>query len=197
MRIGAEVMLAEGLPNYLTGGIVGVRVHSPIRFSPYVGVAGMAGVADSSTTAQFTYFDQRGNVVNKGDRVGGVTKGLAAIIPEVGLSYWLTSRVRLNVGTSYYLTADGGSGSINRDFALATVSLDWLFARESEIETWRDPPLSSQPTDATDGAETKSYFTTDLSVHAPIDEDQDGDAAIPPPLMIAIPIDELPEETFQ
>ena len=197
VRIGAEGMLAEGLPTYLTGGIVGVRLQSPTRFSPYVGLAGMAGVADTSTTAQSTYIDKQGNLVQEGDRVPGVTKGLAAIIPEVGMSYWFTSRVRLNVGASYYLTTDAGSGSANKDFVLTTMSLDWLFSRESEIQTWRDPPASSQQTDATEGDESKPYFVTENLREAPANDIHDADADIESTAILPNPIDELSESETQ
>ncbi len=193
MRVGVEGMLAEGLPTYLTGGIVGVRLHSPTRFSPYVGVAGMAGVSDTSTTAQSTYIDKQGNLVQEGDRVPGVTKGLAAIIPEVGMSYWFTSRVRLNVGASYYMTTDAGSGSSNKDFVLTTMSLDWLFSRESEIQNWRDPAPTSQPTDATEGVESKPYFVTEDQREAPVNDIHDADADVEPSAILPNPIDELRE----
>ncbi len=181
VRIGAEGMLANGLPTYLTGGIVGVRLHSPTRFSPYVGVAGMAGVADTSTTADSTYIDKQGNFVQKGDRLPGDTKGLAAIVPEIGLSYWFTSRVRLNVGASYYMTTDAGSGSANKDFVLTTMSLDWLFSRESEIHNWRDPPSSSQQSDAAVGDESKPYFVTEDEREAPANDIHEANAMNEPP----------------
>ena len=197
VRVGAEGMLAEGLPTYLTGGIIGVRLHSPTRFSPYVGVAGMAGVADTSTTAQSTYIDKQGNLVQEGDRVPGVTKGLAAIIPEVGMSYWFTSRVRLNVGASYYMTTDAGSSSANKDFMLTTLSLDWLFSRGSEIQNWRDPPTSPQQTDATGGDEPKPYFVTEDQRDAPVNDVHDADTDIEPPTNLPNPIEELSESETQ
>ena len=188
VRIGAEGMLADGLPTYLTGGIVGVRLHSPTRFSPYVGVAGMAGVADTSTTAQSTYIDKQGNIVQEGDRVPGVTKGLAAIIPEVGMSYWFTSRVRLNVGASYYMTTDSGSGAANKDFVLTTLSLDWLFSRASEIQTWRDPKSSAQQTDDSDGNESQPYFVSEDPHDTSVNEVSNGDPAIESSTMLPNPI---------
>ena len=197
MRIGVEGMLADGLPTYLTGGIVGIRLHSPTRFSPYVGVAGMAGVADTSTTAQSSYIDKQGNIVQEGDRVPGVTKGLAAIIPEVGLSYWFTSRVRLNVGASYYMTTDAGSGSTNKDFVLTTMSLDWLFSRESEIQNWRDPPSSPQQTDTTEGDEPKPYFVTEDKREAPEKDIPDADTDVEPSAILPDSIDELRESEPQ
>ena len=127
----------------------------------------------------------------------GVTKGLAAIIPEVGMSYWFTSRVRLNVGASYYLTTDAGSGSANKDFVLTTMSLDWLFSRESEIQTWRDPPASSQQTDATEGDESKPYFVTENLREAPANDIHDADADIESTAILPNPIDELSESETQ
>src|SRR5579871_2073274 len=69
MRIGAVGLLAQGLPNYLVGGVVGGRIHAPTRFSPYLGLSGMAGYVQTTTVAQDSYTDNNGNLVAAGQTV--------------------------------------------------------------------------------------------------------------------------------
>ena len=121
VRLGAVGLVAEGLPNYLTGAVVGGRIHAPMRFSPYVGLSGMVGYSETTTRAQNNYFDGDGKAVFAGDEIPGPSAAMAAIIPEVGVSWWLTSRTRCNLNSSYYFTTDGRS----QDFLLLGLSFDW------------------------------------------------------------------------
>jgi hypothetical protein len=73
------------------------------------------------------------------------------------------------------------------------MSLDWLFSRESEIQNWRDPPSSSQLTDATDGDELKPYFVTEEQREEPLNDIHNGDAVNEAPIILPNSIDELRE----
>lgn len=150
VRVGAVGLLAEGLPNYLTGAVVGGRIHAPTRFSPYVGLAGMAGYAKTTTRAQNSYVDGSGHLVMEGDDVPGPSAGMAAIIPEVGLSWWLTSANRCNVNSSYYFTTDGHS----QDFLMLSVSFDW--APDNHDNDTRREPRGTIDTEAS--PEADPYF---------------------------------------
>ena len=119
-RVGAVGLLAEGLPNYLVGGVTGIRAHAPTRLSPYVGLAGMAGYSETTTTADHSYVDGDGNLVMEGQTIPGPSTGLMAIIPEAGFSYWVNSRFRMSLGASYYLTTEGH----DRDFLMLGLSLE-------------------------------------------------------------------------
>ena len=120
VRIGAVGLLADGLPTYMTGGVAGARFHAPTRLSPYIGLSGMAGYSELSTTAKSSYFDNNGNFIQSGDKIIESSAILAAVIPEAGVSYWLIPQARLNLGASYYVTTSGRS----QDFLLMGLSLE-------------------------------------------------------------------------
>lgn len=120
-RVGFIGLLAEGLPNYLVGGVLGVRFHAPTRLSPYVGLAGMAGYSKNTTTADHSYVDGNGSLVVEGQTIPGPGAGMAAIIPEIGLSWWMNSHVRAGLGASYYFTTDGR----DQDFLLLGMTFDF------------------------------------------------------------------------
>lgn len=119
-RIGAVGLLAEGLPNYMTGAVAGARVHAPTRLSPYVGLSGMVGYSEFSTTAKSSYFDSNGNFIQSGQKITESSAALAAVVPEAGASFWLTPHARLNLGASYYVTTSDRS----QDFLLLGLSLE-------------------------------------------------------------------------
>jgi len=121
VRIGAIGLAAEGLPSALVGGVVGGRIHAPTRLSPFVGLSGMVGYAQTTTSAQAGDTDSDGNPVAPGTTIQGPDFVLSAVIPEVGLSYWINSRFRMNLGASYYVTSQGG----NQDFLLLGLSLEY------------------------------------------------------------------------
>ena len=93
VRLGAVGMEATG--KGLGGAIVGMRVHAPTRWSPYLGVSAATGISGFGTTiADHSYTDSSGHHVWKGDTVN-TTDWMGAVVPEAGMSYWLTSRTRI------------------------------------------------------------------------------------------------------
>lgn len=170
VRVGAVGMLAEGLPNYLTGAVVGGRIHAPTRFSPYIGLAGMAGYAKTTTRAQHSYVDDNGHLVMEGDDVPGPSAGMAAIIPEVGVSWWLTSRTRCNVNSSYYFTTDGRS----QDFLLLGISFDWA-PDNHDNDTCTVPGLAID-TEGDTNLESDPYFHVKPNTREPAQPSEPWDA---------------------
>lgn len=139
LRIGAVGLLASGLPNYLTGAVIGGRFYLPTRLSPYLGISGMGGVtADTNTTVTSSYVDSNGNWVYAGERVPEKPSGMGAIIPEAGLSFWLNTHWRLNMGASYYVNTLGR----DHDFALYGISMDFI-AKTSSADD--EPPQTASP----------------------------------------------------
>ncbi len=139
VRIGAVGLLASGLPNYLTGGVIGGRIYLPTRLSPYLGISGMGGVtADTNTTVPSSYVDSNGNWVYAGERVPEKPSGMGAIIPEAGLSFWLNTQLRLNMGASYYVNTLGR----HHDFALYGISMDFV-AKTSSADDHEPPQTAS------------------------------------------------------
>ena len=110
------------------GGEAGVKLHAPTRFSPYAGLSADLGL--SGLHSGFVRSSLRHQVGNP-TRVS-LASGLAAIVPEAGLSYWLTPKVRMNAGASYYIAAG------QPDFLLYGLSIEFLFDEESGFDptTW-------------------------------------------------------------
>jgi hypothetical protein len=79
----------------------GLRLHAPTRLTPYVGIASELGI----NGAHSGYRGRRNTYGNSSYRVSK-TAGLGTINPEVGISYWLSSSVRLNAGASYLMARD-------------------------------------------------------------------------------------------
>ena len=112
-RLGLVGLLAEGQSNYLTGGTAGIQFQFPTRLTPYAGLSGFAGVVHDDTTDNSSGFSN-----NPGPTTTN-SGGMAAIIPEAGIHYWVNSRFRLSVGANYYITTEGR----NEDFVLLGFSL--------------------------------------------------------------------------
>jgi len=99
------------------GGVqAGVRVHAPTRFTPYLGIEGDLGMSGLKTG----YARHQTNSGQPRKTITSVS-GLAAVVPEAGVSYWLNSSTRVNAGASYYIT------SLHQpDFLLFGVSVEFL-----------------------------------------------------------------------
>ena len=134
VRFGGIAMDANEKP--MAGGECGVRFHTPTRLAPYVG---LEGVLELSGFAAHKYHGTSSRI-KQGTLIYTPT-GIAAIVPEAGVSYWLTSSTRLNLGASYYVTDNR-----QPDFLLVSLSLD-VSLRDSTIPRivppraeWNDEP---------------------------------------------------------
>lgn len=119
-RIGGALLAHEGEHELSGGGILGARVQTPSRLAPFAGVNGYLGYAGSrSADKDGTDNDGDGDVDEFGeDEVNFV----GAIAPELGVHYWLTSRVRLTGSADYRLTSDGrGNDSLFYGVSLAVL----------------------------------------------------------------------------
>ena len=139
VRLGALGMVANGQP--MGGGEVGVRLHLPTRLAPYVGLGGvleLSGVRRQITRHRY-YYDNGNRLDNP--RWGYFPVGMAAVVPEAGISYWLTSDARLNLGAGYYIT----SGR-QPDFLMVNMSLG-IALRNPDTQTL-PPPILEQDDDS-------------------------------------------------
>lgn len=161
-RIGLTGLIAEGIPTYLWGGIAGVRFHSPTRFAPYVGLAGMVGTGKTTAIADHNYVDGNGKIIFKGSEIEGPGVGIAAIIPEAGFSWWVNSGMRASLGASYYITTDGR----NEDFLLVGLTFEGDFISGQDTHVHTLSPELQQVIDSED------YFKTEL--------EPDATPAVPP-----------------
>lgn len=134
VRLGGIGMVAGGKP--MAGAELGFRLHTATRLAPYVGVNGVLELGGFARHISYNryYYDTSGNRHNN-PRWGYFPTGMAAIVPEAGLSYWLNSSTRLNVGAGYYIT-----GGHQPDFLLVSASLDIALRRPSP-QTYELPPV--------------------------------------------------------
>lgn len=125
MRLGAIGIDDNGTG--AAGAVFGAKIHAPTRLTPYVGVSSTLGFTGlQSGTAR-----HGSRYARQGQRISTI-EGLLAIVPEAGVSYWVTPNARLNVGASYYVT-DGG----RPDFLLYGVSME--FSTRAPLPSC-DPP---------------------------------------------------------
>ncbi|WP_145435810.1 hypothetical protein [Lacipirellula limnantheis] len=160
-RIGGAVLAHQGEHELSGGGIVGARVQTPTRLAPFAGVNGYVGYAGSRSADKDGVDNNSDGVVDEfgEDEVNFVE----AIAPELGVHYWLTSRVRLTGSADYRLTSDGrGNDSLFYGVSLAVLAKGqksppksgpadeggWAFVPE-ESQTAADSsalPVTLQPT---------------------------------------------------
>ena len=152
VRYGLIGMVGDG--QGMGGGEVGLRLHPSTRLAPYLGLSGMVEVSGFSKQSRYNryYYDSNGHRRNS-PAWGYYPTGVAAIVPEVGVSYWMTSSARLNVGLSYYVT----TGKLP-DFVAAAVSVDFALS-----------PVGPSPTaypsrNGIDDAESEPYFVSEKTV---------------------------------
>lgn len=155
VRAGLVGLGAEGRPGFLTGGVFGVQLHSPSRLAPYVGLSGFAGYSNFDAPAAHDGFDNDNDGrIDERNEMAKQSSGTAAIVPEVGVQYWINGHRRVSIGASYYLTTDGR----NEDFVLFGITFGSTgSARDS------DPgPSVSEPTaELKDILESDAYFRTE------------------------------------
>ena len=135
-----------GLPSIL--GLSGsVRLQTPSRLAPFVGLGGSIGWAgkevadhDGIDNDDDTFIDESGEQANDYDIVA---------FPEAGVHYWVTPQFRLTASASYPLGADYAP----KDFLMYGVSLSYLRVNmrppapacgTPNIENWRDATAADQ-----------------------------------------------------
>ena len=109
---GALDAVAGTESKWLFGGAeAGVRIHSPSRLSPFVGVGGQIGI--DSTELLFRDDDEDGFFEDGDDEA----RVYGALLPEAGLHFWLTAKTRVTASARYSLSA-AANGENNQQ---------WLF----------------------------------------------------------------------
>ena len=135
----------------------------------------MVGYSQTTTTADSSYFDKNGKLIVPGDTVPGPSATLAAIVPEVGVSYWLTPQARLNLGSSYYFTTQGH----NHDFLMSGLSFEFI---PGSSFVANEPHVQEASPELNQVMESEPYFKAekdrealDHSIHV-----YDGHSTLPP-----------------
>lgn len=138
VRLGGIGMVAGGKA---MGGVEGgIRLHTATRLAPYVGLQGVLEFGGFARHISYNrYYYQDGQRYNN-PRWGYFPTGMAAIVPEMGVSYWLNPYTRLNVGAGYYIT-----GGHQPDFLLLSTSLDFSLREAKPVNIYIPPPDDPTP----------------------------------------------------
>ena len=103
--------------DWFTGADVGMRLQTPSRLAPFVGVGLFGGFAREIVPADDDWVDNDddGFIDERGEDDKRISGSLAAFYPEVGAHLWWTPRVRLTSYSRYVMTTEGRDAD------------DWLF----------------------------------------------------------------------
>lgn len=116
LRGGASGLIYEN-DTPVTGGLTGgVRLQTPTRLAPFVGLGAYGGFTPNFIEVDNGRDDNNNGYIDDSSEVD--TGAVLALVPEAGGHFWITSDWRLTAGLSYLLTTDGGD-----DFLLASISL--------------------------------------------------------------------------
>jgi hypothetical protein len=95
--------------DFFIGGETGVRVQTPTRLAPFLGLGLFAGASSTRSPAEHDRMDNDddGSVDEYGETETDFDGALAAIYPEIGLHFWWTPRVRFSGFGRYMITTEG------------------------------------------------------------------------------------------
>lgn len=99
-------------PDDLFGGFdLGVRLQTPTRLAPFVGLGTFHGYSSSSEPAANDWRDNDGDgfVDELGEREKSLEGWLSSIYPEVGAHVWINGTMRVTGYGRYLITTEGRS----------------------------------------------------------------------------------------
>lgn len=107
-KASLQGLLAEGAEVVTAGVNLGVRLQSPTRFAPFVGVGTYIGGGEREECGCFNNIDDDDDgFIDEPGEIRTVGSAAFAIYPEIGAHYWLTPDIRLTGSGSYYITNEG------------------------------------------------------------------------------------------
>lgn len=95
--------------DFYVGGETGIRLQTPTRLAPFVGVGLFAGASSTRSPAEHDNVDNDddGAIDEDGETEFDFDGALAAVYPEAGLHFWWSPRVRLSGFGRYLVTTEG------------------------------------------------------------------------------------------
>jgi hypothetical protein len=146
-RFGLRGLAGTGEKDLLTGFDTGLRFHLPTRLTPFVGVGVFAGGSTSKTPAEDDNIDNdRDHSTDEDGETAKHSKLYAAVYPEVGVSWWLSSRSRATLSVQHHFSTSGR----DEDYTFFGLTL------ASRVR-FRDPDVPArQPVPETDSSEADS-----------------------------------------
>jgi hypothetical protein len=155
IRVGGALLAHDGEEPLSGGALAGVRLQTPSRLAPFVGMGGYLGWSgfqdvsmDGVDNDDDLFIDESGE--RELDFV-------FAAVPEAGLHYWINSRLRLTGSADYRFATDGrDADSLYYGISLALLGAgqsspakatsnggDWTFAEEPDA--WQSATAPSGP----------------------------------------------------
>jgi hypothetical protein len=167
-RAAGAVLAHESERPLSGGGLIGMRIQPPTRLAPFVGMGGYLGWAGWEDAAMDSVDNDDDGFTDELGEDQSVF--VAALVPELGMHYWITSRLRLTSSADYRLTTSGRDS----DSMYYGLSLAWLgpsqsspVRSKSSSEEWSFAPSEIETTAANVAAPTSMSATTPLATEQP------------------------------
>ncbi|MEO1524951.1 MAG: hypothetical protein AAFX06_05915 [Planctomycetota bacterium] len=95
--------------DWYTGVDTGIRLQSPSRLAPFVGIGFQGGAASETVIADDDGIDNDddGSIDERREKDRRLSGALAAFYPEVGTHFWWTPQLRLSGYGRYLMTTEG------------------------------------------------------------------------------------------
>ena len=155
-RVGGALLGHDGPEPLSGGGLLGVRAQTPTRLAPFVGIGGYLGWSGFEDASMDNLDnDDDGFIDESGERE---LDFVVAAVPEVGIHYWITSRLRLTGSADYRFASDGrdadamyygvslallGAGQSSPKASPADSGGDWNFGEDPEA--WKNAAAPTGP----------------------------------------------------
>ena len=105
----ASLLLFAGIEDAYIGGDLGIRLQTPTRIAPFVGLGTFHGFAQESVPARNDGEDNDddGFIDEWGEEEDKFSGWISSVYPETGVHAWLSPDVRLSFVSRYLITTEG------------------------------------------------------------------------------------------
>lgn len=131
VRGGLKGLLGTGADDWFAGIDLGARVQSPSRLAPFAGVGTFIGGNSRQVGARNDRIDNDNDgAIDERGETRADREFMASVYPELGVHYWLNSKLRMTGSAQYHVTTDGRDS----DFWFVGVSFSWLNSADSVVQ---------------------------------------------------------------
>ena len=130
IRGGLKGVLGTGANDWFAGLDLGTRLQAPSRLAPFVGVGTFVGWNGNEVGARNDFIDNDGDgAIDELGETKDQDNFLASVYPEVGVHFWLDSKLRMTGSAQYHVTTEGRDS----DFWFFGVTFSWLNSADSVL----------------------------------------------------------------
>lgn len=131
LRAGLKGLLGTGEEDWFAGIDLGTRVQSPSRLAPFAGVGTFIGGNSRQVGARNDRIDNDNDgAIDERGETRADREFMASVYPELGVHYWINSKLRMTGSAQYHVTTDGRDS----DFWFVGVSFSWLNSPDSVVQ---------------------------------------------------------------